>query len=318
MATHANSTPAPERTLLREVAAPGRLSPGPITPAHARDLCAINGQIKAMFHPSEMSEDEPGDFDGLLCETMREWQDDELASLKALHAEIEAKRAADLLAILDAGPLPHAFMSRAQRRAMQAGVDALIDYLDAIQPDCDLEPTLGFVMPGELDECEPDPDSESSLAATEFGSLHQPLWSRGTRADLEEECEDEGACIQSQPHDEENDREPALGAPDGIIDQTHWHGGPTMYSDESESSLGAPENSRDQRHWSQGSGSVELDHDEQSGLRSWGTYNETRLRTEQLRRETEAMLRRKGLVQDHRSNVILLHDGHPFVSGVVW
>ena len=286
MAIHANSTPVPARPLLGPAATLGRL------------LCGYD------LEP-------------------------ESAPQSGLAPRGAAPRQSELLAILNAGPIASvdlAHLSRQRQKRAEAGIAALIDLLDALDGDPDLEdggdtePNCGDVGTyGANDECEgDDADSEPSLGATCFGSLWQDLWSSGDRRDLEEQCEDEGACIQSQPHDGETDQEPALGAPDGQIDQIHWHGGPTMYSDESEASLGAPENPDDQRLWSQGSGSVELDHDEQSGLRSWGTYNETRLRTEQLRRETEAMLRRKGLVKDRSSNLILLHNGQPFVSGAVW
>ena len=94
MAIHASSTPAPERLLLRDVAAPGRLLP--------------------TFNPA---------FD----------------------------RGAELLAILDAGPIDPAalaLLSKGQRQRAQAGIDALIDYLDAVTPDADLEPSLGANEPG--------------------------------------------------------------------------------------------------------------------------------------------------------------------------
>ena len=110
----------------------------------------------------------------------------------------------------------------------------MIDLLDALDGDPDLEdggdtePNCGdFGTYGANDECEGDSaDDEPSLGATCFGSLWQDLWSRGDRRDLEEQCEDEGACIQSQPHDPEPD-EHSLGSLDRIMDQTRWSEGGT-------------------------------------------------------------------------------------------
>ena len=197
------------------------------------ELLAINERVTALFNPAGSREDEPGDCDEPLLETMREWQDDELVSLQAQRAEIEAKREAEFFAILDMGPIDPtalAFMSTAQRRRAQAGIDMLIDYLDAVTPDADLEPE------GEVDlaDWEPNlgaPEHAMSLRPQWWQSVDptcsQAHWAKGTRDDREVECEDEGACIQSQPHDEEPN-EPSLGAPEvdmrcrggwGVIDR---------------------------------------------------------------------------------------------------
>ena len=221
-------------------------------------------------------------------------------------------REAELLAILDSGPLPHAFMTRRQRRAMQQGVDALIDYLDAVTPDPDLEPTMALVMAGDVDEAEPDADfeemgedNEPSLGATITGSLYQTLWSRGSRSDLEEECEDEGAacedegaCIQSQPHDEERD-EPILGAPENHGDQTSWGRGGCDDCErdnaDQEPALGWPENHHHQLQAGRlaSLGSVEGDFDEvrppsAGSLRWYDLHREARA-------EAGALLDRHGL-----------------------
>lgn len=163
---------------------------------------------------------------------------------------------ADLLAILDAGPLPHAFMTRPQREAMQAGVDALIDYLDAIEPDCDLEddgtaepymsrPETGAGHQRDTsfggDECEPDGDSEPSLGSqnptiTASGrlwlgfqrDLSQPYrtiegsqrhWSHGGTRDHEEQNEDGDPLDDGE--EDTTDREPSLGAA-ACINQAAW------------------------------------------------------------------------------------------------
>ena len=288
-------------------------------------------------------------------------------------------RQAELLAILDAGPLPHAFMSRPQREAVQAGIDALIDYLDAITADPDLEddgcdePYMGRSETGagkqpdfEMhagDECEDGGDCEPSLGAPEVefdtgtrrivrrghvdqrqwsdgGSDHddgeptlgsreasgadnrwpgQLAWSAGYQRNLlHDECEDvsedEGGCIQSQPHDEyEQDREPALGALEHV-DQTRWGGSDSMFSDESEPSLGAPENPHDQRSWSQGKGSVELDHDEFGGVTSWRWQDREPLT--QLRRDTAAVLVRRRLIRAGMDELRIIKPGVAEFSGV--
>ena len=224
MATHANSTPEPERTSLRETAAPGRLlpdlfqspfrqaelpaiiSPRPLRDRmakHQAELAAVEAEIEAMFNPEELSPDsEVGDFDDLIFETMREIQDGQMAELEARREAISGDL---LLAILDAGPVTPAdlaFLCRQQRKRALLSVDALIDLLDALDGDADLEP----------DAVEADADVEPSLGAPEREWWHsQASWASGNRADLEVVCEDEGADIQSQPHDDEPDREPSLG-----------------------------------------------------------------------------------------------------------
>ena len=141
-------------------------------------------------------------------------------------------RALDLLAILDAGPLPYACMTRAQRQAMQTGVDALIDYLDAIEGDPDIEDDgcaepymsqcetgagrqLEFQAVGG-DECEDGHDHEPSLGAPEhdmglqyafYGvdrSCDQTTWARSSTSDLELVNED-GGDILDEPHGIEED-----------------------------------------------------------------------------------------------------------------
>ena len=105
---------------------------------------------------------------------------------------------AELLAILDAGPLPHAFMTRAQRRVMQAGVDALIDYLDAVTPDADLEPSLGANEPG-------------ATAGTH--------WMQSAPGRDLEAVDEDGDSLDRGEHDS-SDYEPSLGAPFGSL---HHH-----------------------------------------------------------------------------------------------
>jgi len=93
------------------------------------------------------------------------------------------------------------FLALANDRATVAyTIERLIDMLDAMEPDregddgyggdCDREPSLGWTVNGQ--------HGEPAIMANGWG-------------ELEEVCEDEGACIQSQPHDDEGDAEPLLG-----------------------------------------------------------------------------------------------------------
>lgn len=106
-------------------------------------------------------------------------------------------------------------------------IDVLIAYLDLVDPDPDLEPNCSYWVgmgyysrqPAEADECEPPEDDEPELGWTgrtnqtnlgaagddreldtaddepSLGSLHhddQARWGYSARADLEQQCEDEG------------------------------------------------------------------------------------------------------------------------------
>ncbi|MDX7950473.1 hypothetical protein P7D22_04675 [Lichenihabitans sp. Uapishka_5] len=167
---------------------------------------------------------------------------------------------AELLAILDAGPLPHAFMTRHQRETMQAGVDALIEYLDAITPDADLEPCLGANEPGlrtcgthwhqsapgldleadPLDSGEHDPaDWEPSLGAQEhvmgYGwawaridrACSQAQWGRGGRNDLEDDHDGREPDVDDEDGaDREHDcAEAGIADMDGMCEQVQAYDG---------------------------------------------------------------------------------------------
>ena len=315
MAIHANSTPAPERTLLRETAAPGRLLPAAQpSPAQRADLLAIMAMAPDMVEVARLRRPAMGD---------------------AIHALIEAMDALDADPDLEDDGSDEPYMSRCEtdhRQPEYQGYGA-----DECEDGHDHEPSLGapevefdigsrrIVRRGHVDQRRwsdggsGHDDGEPTLGSREGSGADnrwpgQLAWSAGyQRNPLYDECEpvseDEGGCIQSQPHDEyEQDREPALGALEHV-NQTCWGGSDSMYSDESEDSLGAPENPHDQREWSQGKGSVELDHDEHCGLRSWGTYNEARLRTERIRKDTEAMLRRKRLIRTDMDELRIVMPG---------
>lgn len=143
-------------------------------------------------------------------------------------------------------------LNRRDRLTLATTIERLVNLLDMIDGDADLEPSLG------APERHPEPDwtrprwegaqtgwakatgardeEEPTLGAPErhpspYGSWGhsrdltgcQTAWAKGSKDrrqdDAEDVSEDEGACIQSQPHGEDFDREPALGWT-AAIDQT--------------------------------------------------------------------------------------------------
>lgn len=165
-------------------------------------------------------------------------------------------RQSELLAILDAGPIAPAdlaHLSRQRRRRAEDGIAALIDLLDALEPDPDLEdggddePSLGspevdfsgltgrIVRGAHIDQRHwadgrsNEGEDEPSLGSIESRWFEHLLWSGGyQRRPDHDECEvvseDEGACIESQWHDAESD-EATLGLLDRMMDQEHWSAG---------------------------------------------------------------------------------------------
>lgn len=127
---------------------------------------------------------------------------------------------ADLAAILDMGPIDPAalaLLSKGQRQRAQAGIDALLDYLDAVTPDADLEPSFGFALGlGELDEAEA--------------------------------VDEDGDDLDRGEHDP-SDYEPALGAPEGTPDLPgHWGvNSRSAFEDEDEGWDEDWENEKDER-----------------------------------------------------------------------
>ncbi len=113
------------------------------------------------------------------------------------------------------------FLTLANDRATVAyTIERLIDMLDAMEPDPDLEPYLaGCHHNDQMVDLEGDEslygdcDREPSLGWAANGQHGQCAGFATIFGDLEEQCEDEGACIQSQPHDErdEGNAEPFLG-----------------------------------------------------------------------------------------------------------
>ena len=260
MAIYANSTPAPERTLLRETAAPGRLLPaGQPSP----DQCA------------------------------------------------------HLLAIL-AGAPDMVEVARLRRPAMANAIHALILAMDAFDADPDLEDGADGEPSG--DESEPNlgaPDHMMSCKAQWWSFVDricdQTRWANGCRDDREVECEDEGACIQSQPHDEESG-EPSLGAVECHHDQTGWSFGGCndgeVDDSDREPSLGSLHDI-DQQLWSDGKGSLEGDFDELKTPIVNGQPGYERAR--RYHDEAGALLDRHGLRRGGNVDTLV-----PISPGVMW
>lgn len=86
------------------------------------------------------------------------------------------------------------------RQQIEDEIDRLIAILDAMDPDPDLEPSLGWSPyvddPRTVDIEGDDCDLEPSLGAPEVSmagaGISQINWGAGPRDDLEEECDDEG------------------------------------------------------------------------------------------------------------------------------
>jgi len=104
------------------------------------------------------------------------------------------------------------------RTSIATTIERLINLLDDMEGDPDLEPYLAGAHGGDRfmdlegdDSLSGDCDREPSLGWTVNGEHGMNADFASDWGDLEEECEDEGACIQSQPHDDEGDAEPFLG-----------------------------------------------------------------------------------------------------------
>ncbi|MCW6506883.1 hypothetical protein [Lichenifustis flavocetrariae] len=119
-------------------------------------------------------------------------------------------------------------LARLRRKQAEAAIEILIEALDALDGDPEVEPTLGSP------EGWMGTSSLGGSCVVTVGTLDQRRWAAGKRSpkfdDCEPVCEDEGACIQSQPHDEEPDNEPSLAALDSRLDQRDWAGRPNEQS----------------------------------------------------------------------------------------
>lgn len=135
-------------------------------------------------------------------------------------------------------------VDRATRQRIEAAIQAMIDALDALDPDVDVEPSLG------------------STATNELRS--QENWAAGNCTDLESNVDDE-------PQDDPADQgEPELGSFDQIVNQEHswkstgefWDAGAELDTADAEPSLGSMavgENSS-QKEWA-ASGTQDLEED---------------------------------------------------------
>ncbi len=126
------------------------------------------------------------------------------------------------------------------RDSLVRTIERLMGVLDDLDGDPEMEPTLGAI------EQHPAPYSGSSpvygkQVRTPDGD--QTDWSNGGDVDERERvCEDEGACIQSQPHDDDgrssSDTEPNLGWPEQIDQEARLLRQPGWFDEDGEPELG--------------------------------------------------------------------------------
>jgi hypothetical protein len=133
------------------------------------------------------------------------------------------------------------------RQLLEAQIEELITLLDMLDPDQDLEPSLG-TGPGypvdaeqEDEHLEDGGDSEPMLGANGGGegTSHLYGWRRPTSR-AADECEEEnehGGDVVDEPHDEDPD-EGTLGAPESGVSQAYWSAGDNGREGELEDSLG--------------------------------------------------------------------------------
>ena len=135
-------------------------------------------------------------------------------------------REAELLAILDAGPIGAealAALSGSRRRLAQAGIDALIDYLDATTPDADLEPSLGV----------PEHLMGYGWAWVRIDrACSQAHWAKGGRNDLEDEHDGREPDVDDEEgFDREDDpAECGIADMDGLCEQVQAYDGRLPWS----------------------------------------------------------------------------------------
>ena len=96
-------------------------------------------------------------------------------------------------------------------------VDQLLEFLDGLEEDPDLEPTLGFMNgPPEMDECETPEDDEPSLASLD-SVANQTKWAEGGMMDAEQDDSDD---------EPDADGEPSLGSVGDLhFNQERWAAG---------------------------------------------------------------------------------------------
>lgn len=151
-------------------------------------------------------------------------------------------------------------LDRRDRVSIATTIELLIGALDAMDDDCDLEPSIGGWLGGGTAHGDREADfiawnGEAGFADDEpiYGSQNthgddsqdQSYWSAGLNDrfsdECEDACEDEGGCIQSQPHDDSQlsgqDCEPSSGWTEGV-DQTRNGSSVGTIHDEAEPSLG--------------------------------------------------------------------------------
>lgn len=135
-----------------------------------------------------------------------------------------------------------------------------------------------------LDDLDGDPDLEDG-ADDEDGN------------DLEAVNED-GGDIQDEPHDEEPDREPSLGALERLADQTRWAAGSVSDAEGDPAEDGIADHDALNLYYQEAAGTYDRDRREQA-----------RLAGQEARRQLDAKLGKGARVGD---NLRLLPMGHPW------
>jgi hypothetical protein len=156
-------------------------------------------------------------------------------------------------------------LSASTRKKIERTLDKLIGLLDALDPDPDLEPSLGYNPYGSMDQESDDADNEPSLGATHALNQEQ-AWRSPLVIGTDLEFDGEGVPDADKEPDvdlePDNDDEPSLGSRDRDVDQLAWSAGGSSYCDaavdlehdnaDREPSLGS-RNALDQMNWSRGS-----------------------------------------------------------------
>jgi hypothetical protein len=78
-------------------------------------------------------------------------------------------------------------------------IDQFIALLDQIDGDWDLEPTMGYVAPGYVDECEPIDDEEASIGNPD-SIVDQSSWGGAGAGGYLADCEFDAADDEPEAH----------------------------------------------------------------------------------------------------------------------
>jgi hypothetical protein len=104
-------------------------------------------------------------------------------------------------------------------------VDMMLEFLDGIEEDPDLEPTLGFMNgPPEMDECEVPEDAEPSLGSFDRMVDQEKAWKQVSSWGVDYEQDD---CDREDDDPAEESEASGIGDWDGLMEQIgspNWQG----------------------------------------------------------------------------------------------